>query len=392
MYNDRMLPFLRTKISIPAPRSNRVARTRLLERINAGMERVLTLVVAPAGFGKTTLIAEWARTASMPVAWLSLERTDHTSDRFLSYLIHTLQQISPKTGQTALAMLHGGQGLTEEAILFSLLNDLSEIPQDFVIVLDDYHHVDGTEVNGVIRSLLGHHPEQMHLVISARTLPELSLARLRALDEVVEIDASDLRFSAEEVRAFLEQMGASLTPEQLDHLNRSIEGWAVGLQLAGLALARQPFDWNIPAGQTHIFDYLAEEILSRQTPEVQEFLKISALFDRFSVPTVDYIARDANYLFNQPVAELLAHVERANLFLVPLDSSGTWFRYHALFAEFLRRQVSPEQAEPYYHAASHWFEENNLLDEAIHYATHGADYERAASLLEDHYMDIIQRG
>jgi len=384
-----------------------------MERINAGTQRALTLVVAPAGFGKTTLIADWARTAAMPVAWLSLERTDHTPDRFLSCLIHTLQQLSPKTGQTALAMLHSGQALTEDATLFSLLNDLSEIPQDFAIVLDDYHHVDGTEVNDIIQSLLEHHPEQMHLAIVTRTMPGLSLARLRALDEVVEINATDLRFNDAEVKAFLEQMGASLTPEQLAHLNQSTEGWAVGLQLAGLALARQPFDWNLPAGQAHIFDYLAEEILSRQPPEVQEFLKISALFDRFCASTVDYISRNLTLsradcgaggarveaagegidcIFTQPVADLLAHVERANLFLVPLDSSGTWFRYHALFAEFLRRQLPPEEAEQYHHAASHWFEENNLLDEAIHYATHGADYERAAKLLEDHYLDIIQRG
>ncbi|HSB02288.1 MAG TPA: LuxR C-terminal-related transcriptional regulator [Anaerolineales bacterium] len=392
MYNPRMLPLLRTKISIPPPRSNRVERIRLMERIGAGMQRALTLVVAPAGFGKTTMIADWARSESMPVAWLSLERTDHTQDRFLSYLIHTLQQISPKTGQTALAMLHSGQALIEEAILFSLLNDLNEIPQDFAIVLDDYHHVDGTDVNGIVQSLLEHHPEQMHLAIVTRTLPGLALARLRALDEIVELDATDLRFNDGEVRAFLEQMGASLTPEQLTHLNRSTEGWAVGLQLAGLALARQPFDWNIPAGQAHIFDYLAEEILSRQPLEVQEFLKVSALFDRFCISTVDYIARHTDYAFAQPLVDLLAQVERANLFLVPLDPSGTWFRYHALFAEFLRRQLPPERAEQYHHAASHWFEENNLLDEAIHYATHGADYERAANLLENHYIDIIQRG
>lgn len=363
-----------------------------MERIHAGMQRALTLVVAPAGFGKTTLIADWAQTASMPVAWLSLERTDHTPDRFLSYLIHTLQQISPKTGQTALAMLHGGQAVTEQAILFSLLNDLSEISQDFAVVLDDYHTVDGAEVNGILQSLLEHHPEQMHLAMLTRTLPGLSLARLRALDQVMEINAADLRFNDDEVRVFLEQMGASLTPEQLTHLNRSMEGWAVGLQLAGLALARQPFDWNIPAGQAHIFDYLAEEILSRQPLEVQEFLKVSALFDRFSVSIVDYVSGGANCIFTQPVADLLAHIERTNLFLVPLDSSGTWFRYHALFAEFLRRQLPPEQAKKYYHAASLWFEENNLLDEAIHYATHAADYARAASLLEDHYIDIIQRG
>jgi len=363
-----------------------------MERINTGMQRALTLVVAPAGFGKTTLIADWARTASMPVAWLSLERTDHTPDRFLSYLIHTLQQISPKTGQTALAMLHSGQALAGEAILFSLINDLSEIPQDFAIVLDDYHHVDGTEINGVIQALLEHHPEQMHLALTTRSMPGLALARLRALDEVVEINAADLRFNDDEVRTFLEQLGAALTPEQLARLNQSTEGWAVGLQLAGLALARQPFDWNIPAGQAHIFDYLAEEILSRQPPEVQEFLKVSALFDRFSAATIDYIARHTNCIFPQPVNDLLAHIERANLFLVPLDPSGTWFRYHALFAEFLRRQLRAEQAEQYHHAASLWFEENNLLDEAIHYATHAADYERAADLLEDHYIDIIQRG
>lgn len=392
MYNPSMPPFLRTKISIPSARSNRLKRTRLMERIHAGMQRALMLVVAPAGFGKTTLIADWAQTASRPVAWLSLERTDHTPDRFLSYLIHTLQQISPKTGQTALAMLHGGQAVTEEAILFSLLNDLSEIPQDFAVVLDDYHTVDGAEVNGILQSLLEHHPEQMHLTMLTRTMPGLSLARLRALDQVMEINAADLRFNDDEVRVFLEQMGASLTPEQLTHLNRSMEGWAAGLQLAGLALARQPFDWNIPAGQAHIFDYLAEEILSRQPLEVQEFLKVSALFDRFSVALADYISHGANCIFTQPVADLLAHIERANLFLVPLDLSGTWFRYHALFAEFLRRQLPPERAKKYYHAASLWFEENNLLDEAIHYATRAADHERAASLLENHYIDIIQRG
>lgn len=367
-------------------------RSRLTARINAGMRRALTLVVAPAGFGKTTLIADWARTTPLPVAWFSLEPSDHTPERFISYLIHTLQQLSPKTGQTAFAMLHSGQALAGEPILFSLLNDLSEIPQDFAVILDDYHHVDGTEVNGIIQSLLEHHPEQMHIAIVTRSLPGLSLARLRALDEVVEISAADLRFNDDEVQAFLEQMGASLTLEQLTHLNRSMEGWAVGLQLAGLALARQPFDWNIPAGQAHIFDYLAEEILCRQPLEVQEFLKISALFDRFSAATVDYISHNTDCVFTQPAVDLLAHIERLNLFLVPLDSSGTWFRYHALFAEFLRRQLSPERAEQYHHAASHWFEENSLLDEAIHYATHGADYERAANLLEDHYIDIIQRG
>jgi LuxR family maltose regulon positive regulatory protein len=399
-----MLPFLQIKTSIPPARQNRVERPRLIEQINAGMKRAFTLILAPAGFGKTTLIAEWSRTADMPVAWLSLERSERTSERFLSYFIHALQQISPQVGQTAQAMLTSGQAMAEDAILFSLLNDLSEIGRDFAIVLDDYHLLDGSEVNAILQSLLEYLPAQMHLAITTRTMPELSLARLRARDQMVEINTADLRFTESEVRAFLEQMGAPLPPEQISHLNQSTEGWAVGLQLAGLALARQPFDWNIPAGQVHIFDYLAEEVLRRETPEVQGFLKVSALFDRFCIPLCDHLLFDesasAGFVnvartFTSARGgsqDLLAYLERANLFLVPLDSTGTWFRYHALFTEFLRLQISPEQAAELYHAASLWFEENNLLDEAIHYATHAADHERTIALLENHYLDMIQRG
>lgn len=399
-----MLPFLRTKIIIPPARPQRVERTRLIECINEGMKRALTLVVAPAGFGKTTLVGEWGRTASMPVAWLSLERADRPPERFLSYLIHALQQISPQTGQTTLAMLRGGQAINNEAILFSLLNDLSEIPNDFVLVLDDYHTVDGTEVNAVVQPLLERCPARMHVVLASRTMPGLSLTRLRAADQVTELNTTDLRFIDDEIRIFFEQMGVTLSPEQLTHLNQSTEGWAVGLQLAGLALARQPFDWNIPPGQAHIFDYLAEEVLRCEPPEVQEFLKVSALFDRFCVPITDYVLRSMYYAVHNPAlsavegtqhassADFLSHIERSNLFLIPLDSSGTWFRYHALFTEFLRRQLSTEETRQHYHTASLWFEENNLLDEAIHYAAHAADFERAADLLAGHYMDMLQRG
>lgn len=384
-----MLPLLRTKIAIPPARPQRVERTRLIERINEGMKRTLTLIVAPAGFGKTTLISEWARTASMPVAWLSLERADRAPERFLSYLIYAIQQFSPQAGQTTLAMLRSGQTTSSDAILFSLLNDLSEIPTDFALILDDYHSVDSAEINEILQSVFEHSPAQMHIGVTSRTVLEVSLARLRALDQVVDVNVTDLRFNANEVRAFLEQMGTSLTPEQLIHLNQSTEGWAVGLQLAGLALARQPFDWNIPAGQAHIFDYLAEEVLRRESPEVQEFLKVSALFDRFSLPLMDHLVRNTQY---ESLAPLLAHIERANLFLISIDTSGTWFRYHALFAEFLHRQLPPDQVKQHYHEASVWFEENNLLDEAIHYATHAADFERAVALLETHYIDMVKRG
>ncbi len=394
-----MLPLLQTKTSIPPARQNRVERPRLIEQINAGMKRAFTLVLAPAGFGKTTLIAEWARTADMPVAWLSLERSERTSERFFSYFIHALQQVSPQVGQTAQAMLTSGQAMAEDAILFSLLNDLNEIKEDFAVILDDYHVLDGSEVNAILQSLLDYLPVQVHLAITTRTTPEFSLARLRARDQMVEINAADLRFTESEVRDFLEQMGAPLPPEQISHLNQSTEGWAVGLQLAGLTLARQPFDWNIPAGQTHIFDYLAEEVLRRENPEVQEFLKVSALFDRFCVSLCDHLLSSSQFRTSEngggrEGGDILAYLERANLFLVPLDSTGVWFRYHALFTEFLRRaqSVPPEQTSKLYHEASLWFEENNLLDEAIHYATHAADHERTVALLETHYIDMIQRG
>ena len=387
-----MLPLLRTKISIPPANPNRVERIRLMERIHEGMMRTLTLVVAPAGFGKTTIMAEWARSASMPVAWISFERTDHAPERFLSYLIHALQQISPQTGQTALALLYSGQAVAEEAILFSLLNDLSEIPHDFAIILDDYHTVDGTEVNAIIQSLLEHHPTQMHIGLATRTLPGLSFARLRALDQMVELNATDLRFNGIEINVFLKQMGIQLSLDQIERVNQSTEGWAVGLQLTGLTLARQPFDWNVPAGQAHIFDYLAEEVLRRESPHVQDFLLKTALFDRFCISLCEQLFADEETHRSPPISDLLTHVERANLFLVPLDTSGTWFRYHALFAEFLRRQLPIDQSSQLYRAASLWFEQNNLLDEAIHYATHAADYEHAAALLETHYLDMIQRG
>lgn len=359
------------------------------------MQRALTLLVAPAGFGKTTLIAEWARGADMPVGWLSLEQADRTAERFLPYFIYTLQQFSPKTGQTALAMLRSGHALGGEAILLSLLNELSEIPQKFTVILDDYHLVDGSEVNAIIQFLLEHRPAQMHLAIATRSMPGFSVTRLRALDQVVEINAADLRFTEPEIHTFLAQMGAILTPEQTERLNQSAEGWAVGLQLAGLALARQPFDWNIPAGEAQIFDYLAEEVLRRETAEVQEFLKASALFDRFCGPLLEHLFSSSKFSLSeakQGCQAILAYLEPANLFLVPLDPSGTWFRYHALFTEFLRRQALPEQATQLYHLASLWFEENALLDEAIHYAVYAADFERTAMLLEDHYLDMVQRG
>ena len=386
-----MLELLRTKTSIPPARPRRIERPRLLERLAEGTQRALTLVVAPAGFGKTTLVATWAQTASIPVSWFSLEPADRSTERFLKYIIHSIQQIAPQTGNTALALLHSGRAFSEEGVLYSLINDFAEIPHDFTLILDDYHAADSPEISEIIQFLLEHRPANFHLSIASRTIPDLNLVRLRALDQVTEVSTTDLRFNPEEVCAFLEEvMDMKLAPDELTRLNQSTEGWAVGLQLAAIALTRKPVDWKIPAGQAHIFDYLAEEVLRHESTQVQEFLIRTALFDRFCMSLCEVLF-DPSFSIN----DLLAYVERSNLFLISLDSSRIWFRYHALFTDFLRQQMArrhPEQIPSLYRKASLWSEQNEILDDAIHYATHAKDFERAADLIESTYIDLLQRG
>jgi LuxR family maltose regulon positive regulatory protein len=386
-----MLPLLRTKTTLPPARPRQIERPRLLERVDAGMQRALTLIVAPAGFGKTTLAASWAGEPGFPAAWLTLQPADQFRERFLAYLVQALQTIAPHLGQTSLAMLQGG---SPEGALFALVNDLSGMETDFALVLDDYHSAESPATNEILNFLLENRPAAFHLVLTTRAAPGLNLARLRALDQVIEITAADLRFTEPEVRAFVQTSAElNLPAEALTSLNQSTEGWAAGLQLAALALARQPAAWQDLAGQEHIFDYLAEEVLRHETPEVQEFLKITALLDRFCASQMAHLLQstaDGSCTSNPSVAELITHLERANLFLIPLDQ--TWYRYHALFTDFLRQQTPPEQAAPFYRAASVWFEQNGLLDDAIHAAVHAADHEHAASLLENHYRDLILRG
>jgi LuxR family maltose regulon positive regulatory protein len=332
-----MLPLLRTKTTIPPTRPRQVERLRLLERVNAGSRRALTLIVAPAGFGKTTLAAAWAQSHLIPATWLSLQAADASRERFLAYLIQALQTIAPHLGQTTLVLLHGG---SPAGALFALVNDLAEVETDFALILDDYHAVACPETDEILDFLLENRPATFHLVLTSRTVPGLNLSRLRALDQVTEIGTTDLRFTEPEVQAFLQtSLSLHLSAEDFARLNQSTEGWAVGLQLAALALARQPDHWQAPIGQEQIFDYLAAEVLQREPPEIQEFLKVSALFDRFCVPLCeDLLAAPVFHSFEnergrQGARDLIAYVERANLFLVPLDA--TWVRYHALLS---RRQ------------------------------------------------------
>jgi LuxR family transcriptional regulator, maltose regulon positive regulatory protein len=361
-----------------------------MERLNESRRRALTTIVAPAGFGKTTVAATWAQRRPYPVAWLSLQAADRPRDRFLPYLIQALQAVAPHIGQTSLALLRGA---SPDGALFALVNDLADVESDFALVLDDYHSAD-TPANGeIVQFLLDNRPPTFHLVIATRVAPNLNLTRLRARDQVIEISATDLRFTKAETGAFVESsMGLRLATEELARLSHTTEGWPVALHLYALACRRGERQEIL--GQEHIFDYLAEEVLRHETPEVQEFLKRSALFDRLCAPlcaSVLYPGLEPEQA-EQRCRRLLAYVDNANLFLVALDATGVWYRYHALFADFLRSQLAETEALPLYRAASDWFEQNGWFDDAIHYAAHAADHERAATLLEHHYIDMLQRG
>jgi LuxR family transcriptional regulator, maltose regulon positive regulatory protein len=387
-----MSSLLRTKIIIPPITPRVVGRPRLAEYLTEGTRRALTLVVAPAGFGKTTLAATWAQTCQMPVAWLSLQPAERSPERFLYYLIQALRTIDPHIGQTTLALL--GRKSPDGA-LFALVNDLAEIEHDFVLCLDDYHNADCPEIAELIQFLLENRPPVFHLMIIARVIPSLNLTRWRALDQAVEITAVHLRFSSAETNLFFNtSLGLQLPAERLYQISQTTEGWAVGMQLAALALARQPADWPAPAIQEQIFDYLAEEVLQREPVEVQDFLQKSALFDRFSVSLCAHALNSGRNLEQEKekYRELLAYVDRANLFLVPLDTKSYWYRYHALFSDFLRCKLPGEQVNSIYDRASKWFESNGLVDEAIQYAIQAKNYERAADLLESSYINILAQG
>lgn len=403
-YNFFMLQLLRTKTILPPVRPKRVQRLHLLNRIEEGTLRALTLVFAPAGFGKTTLVVDWAHSTQLSVAWLSLDASDRSTEQFLPYLIQALQSIQEHTGQTALALLHSGQNIPVDVVLSTLLNDLSEISLDFAVILDDYHACDGPDVAHIMQFLLEHCPPRMHLVLISRTEPFLNLARLRATDQIVEIGAADLRFTEHEIQTFLEDvLDARPSSRQLAELSQSTEGWAVALQLAGMTLVRQPAQWRMPAGQAHIFDYLAGEVFSREKAEVQAFLQVTAQFERFCLPLCEFLwsSNVSSSTIDEPIVqislaqlpgELLTHVERANLFLVPLDAGSAWFRYHALFTDFLRRQSKPGQFAAILIAAVDWFEKNGLVEDAIQLALRMGENDRAVNLIESVYRDLLLHG
>lgn len=392
-----------TKLYIPTPRPKAVLRPRLIGRLNEGLHRKLTLISASAGFGKTTLISEWLTGCERPIAWLSLDEGDTDPTRFLTYLIAALQTIGANIGEGLFGMIQSPQSAPIESILTALLNEITTIPDSFVLVLDDYHVIDAKLVDDALTFLLEHLPPQMHLVIATREDPHLPLSRLRVRAQLTELRAADLRFTFFEATGFLNQMmGLNLSSEDIRLLETRTEGWIAGLQLAAISMQGHKdapsFIKSFSGSHHFVLDYLIEEVLQKQSESIQSFLLRTSILDRLCAPLCDAVLSSS--AFGQ---ETLVYLEHANLFIVPLDNERRWYRYHHLFADLLRQRLHQQSTASstedvgssvaeLHIRASVWYEDNGLEIEAFHHAVAANDVERAARLMEGEAMPLHFRG
>ncbi|HEX9036958.1 MAG TPA: LuxR C-terminal-related transcriptional regulator [Ktedonobacterales bacterium] len=375
---------LATKLYIPPPRPNVVHRLALIERLNEGLRRKLTLISAPAGFGKTTLLSDWLAGGARAVAWLSLDKNDDDPARFLDYLIAALQTINATIGEGLAPALQSSPPLATEAILTALLNDLAILQDPFVLVLDDYHMIAAAPVDRALDYLVEHLPPHVHLVIATREDPRLPLARLRARDHLTELRAADWRFTSSETATFLSQaMGLTLTADDIARLLDRTEGWITGLQLAALSLQGRPgaseFIQAFAGNHRYIVDYLVEEVLRRQPEPIRNFLLQTAILDRLTGSLCDAVT------CQEGGSARLEALERGDLFVVPLDDQRRWYRYQHLFAEMLAGRLlveQPEQMATLHQRASVWYERHGGTADAIRHALASEDFERAANLIE----------
>jgi LuxR family maltose regulon positive regulatory protein len=399
-------PLLQTKLYIPPIRPELVSRPRLIERLNAGLHRKLTLVSAPAGFGKTTLVTQWLKSAQCPSAWLSLDESDNDAARFLVYFVAALRTIEPRQesvgsiGKGALSALQSPQPPPVEAVLTSLINDVTALPERIVLVLDDYHVIGAKAVDRALTFLLEHLPPQMHLVIATREDPNLPLARLRVRDQVTELRVTDLRFTPFEAAEFFNQvMGLNLSVEEVASLEARTEGWIAGLHLAALSMqGREDVSGFIRAfagDNRYIVDYLVEEVLQRQPERVRSFLLQTSILERLCGPLCDAVrfgkaeppnSSDGSAVTGQEDGKgMLEALERGNLFVVPLDDKRHWYRYHHLFADVLKTHLMeehPDQVPTLHRRASEWYEQNGLASDAFRHALAAEDFGRAADVAE----------
>ena len=385
---------LATKVNIPQTRRDHLTRSRLIEGLNDGMARDVILVCTPAGFGKTTLLADWAASARCAVAWLSLDPEDNDPIRFWRYVVVALDRAAGGIGHRVLPFL-GLPGVTSvRGVVTALINELQTAPDELALVLDDYQAIESQAIHDDIAFLLSHLPPHLHVVITSRSDPPLPLARFRAGGRLAELRASDLRFTPEESSALLREVwGLDLSPEAIAALESRTEGWVVGLQLAALSLRQRPdadaFLRAFAGTHRYVLDYLSEEVLERQPDRVRTFLLETSILERLTGPLCDAVTGGSDG------GEMLGELERANLFLIPLDEERRWYRFHHLFGDLLRvrlQQVQGRRVPDLHRRAADWCEEHGLIDEGIRHALASGDASWAARLVEQHLDETLRRG
>jgi LuxR family transcriptional regulator, maltose regulon positive regulatory protein len=407
---------IRTKLHQPFTRPGLVPRPRLQTRVTQGLQGPLTLIIAPAGFGKTTLVAASLADYHMPVAWLSLDRDDNQAGRFLNYLIAAFQGVDKKIGSEAVQLLAGIDQAHPEVVLTSLINDLDTLSGELALVLDDYQLISTSEVHAAVAFLLDHCPKSFHLLISTRSDPPLPLARLRARGQLVELRAADLRFTEPEAAQFLnELMGLRLDARSVAVLEERTEGWVAGLQMASIALQsylslrdqKDVFAYieGFSGTNRYILDYMLEEVLASQPPEIQHFLLYTSILKRLTASLCDAVLEnkaggedpslrsEARILRHSD--SILDYLEKANLFLAPLDDERIWYRYHHLFADLLRarlEQTYPGLAPQLHARAAAWLEQAGIMVEAVDQALEAGALDLAARLVEENTTRLLAQG
>lgn len=386
---------LKTKIHVPKPRPAIVRRTRLLECLDEGlfMGKPFSLISAPAGYGKTTLVTNWLEQVDRAKAWLSLDENDNDPVRFFSYIIAALQTVDSKMGQESAKLLTGSGMLPAQTLVVNLLNEILATSEPFILVLDDFHVIKNEHIFKTVQALLDHHSHFLHLVIITREDPPISLPRLRVRNQITEIRMNDLRFNlSETVDFFTTSTDVTLKDEEVAALEVRTEGWIAGLQLAAHSIKGRAtehvgeFIKAFSGNHRYIIDYLMEEVIKLTNPEMIMFLTHTAVVDRFNAELGDELMGGSN------AKMIIAQLEQANLFLIPLDSECRWYRYHHLFAQFLRSELTKSQQIYIQQQAAYWFADNGLPEEGLKYALAGGAYDLAGDLLKTQAALVFQKG
>ena len=390
-YNPFMpTDILTTKFLVPPLRKELVNRPHLIKQLSEGLDRKLTLVSGPAGFGKTTLLSSWLAACDRPGSWLSLDESDNDWARFLTILIEAMQKISAGIGIEIIDFLHSSFPLESDGLLTYLVNQAAEVPTPYTLVFDDYHVIINERIHQLLQFILENQPPQMNLVISTRSDPPWPLARWRVRGEILEIRTSDLRFNPQETKIFLNDiMGFDFSEVDLRRLDNRVEGWAAGLQMAALSMKGRgdlsTFIDNFTGSHRFVFDYLIEEVFQRLSPQLQLFLLETSILDRFCAPLCDYVrdAKDSQLILNQ--------LDQMNLFIIQLDDHRNWYRYHPLFNELIQqisRQRIPDQLKQLHRRAREWYQGNDSVRESIRHGIAEENFEAVADLIEGNFLNV----